>query len=112
MVELTPDEVGICLVAVIKAEAAARWRCIPDPWVDASQEEINQLLDKLGIPGDDETLLVCPACGREQSVPRDDYLMNLALGGHPYTCGGPTCPGHTVMQVVPKEAFFAREDEP
>ncbi len=33
--------------------------------------------------------------------------MNLALGGHPYTCGGATCPSHTGMQVVPTEGVHS-----
>jgi len=109
MVELTPAEVGICLLAITKVEIAAGWGCLQNPWVDAPREEINRLLAKLGIPADDEILLACPVCGREQVVERADYLLNLGLGGHPYTCGGAVCPSHTVMQVVPVEEFL-RED--
>ncbi len=103
MVELTKTEAGICLLGIIKAGIAADWGCLPKPWVDASDDEIAALLTKLGLPADDELLLICPVCGREQTVPRSDYIMNLALGGHPYTCGGATCPSHTGMQVVPTE---------
>ena len=110
MVNLTRDEAGICLLAIIKAEIAAQWRCIPNPWVDASPEDLNQLKDKLCSFCDDEILLECPVCGRTQSVPRADYLQNQAYVGHPYTCGSPTCPSHTVMRVVSVNEFKAETD--
>lgn len=109
--ELTPEEAGICCLAIIKADIAAGWGCIPRPWVDASREEINRLLVKLGLPADDELLLACPVCGREQRVGRADYLTNLGLGGHPFTCGGEACPSHTVMRVVPREEILPEEAE-
>lgn len=102
-VRLTDHEAGICLLAVIKVDIAARWGALPRPWIEASDDEIIALIAKLGLPADDELLLVCPVCGREQRVERADFCMNAAIGGHPYTCGGETCPSHTVLQVVPGE---------
>lgn len=102
-VRLTDREAGICLLAVIKADIAARWGALPRPWIEASDDEIIALTAKLGLPADDELLLVCPVCGREQVVERADYCMNAAIGGHPYTCGELGCPSHTVMRVVPVE---------
>lgn len=109
--ELTPAEAGICCLAIIKADIAAGWGCIPRPWVDAPREEINRLLVKLGIPDTEVLTLACPVCGRVQRVDRTAYLDNIAIGGHPYTCGGAACPGHTVMRVVPREEILREEAE-
>ena len=32
MVDLTPAEAGICLLAIVKAEFAAGWEGTPRPW--------------------------------------------------------------------------------
>lgn len=108
-VRLTDREAGICLLAVIKADIAARWGVLSHPWADACDDEIRTLAAKLGLPADDEILLVCPVCGREQVVERADFCMNAAIGGHPYTCGEPGCPSHTVMRVVPVEEILREE---
>jgi len=42
----------------------------------------------------------CPVCGREQEVELGEYLFSIEHGGHPYTCGGDTCPSHTEMEPV------------
>jgi len=102
-IELTPTEAGICLLAIIKAEFAAQWGGAPRPWGHDQREVISGLLAKFGIPDTETLTLACPVCGRVQRVDRTAYLDNIAIGGHPYTCGGAACPGHTVMQVVTGE---------
>ena len=111
MVDLTPAEAGICLLAIVKVEFAAGWEGTPRPWGAASRGMITQLLAKLGIPDTEVLTLACPVCGREQRVGRADYLTNLGLGGHPFTCGGEACPSHTVMRVVPREEILPEEAE-
>lgn len=103
MVDLTPEEARICLLAIVKAEFAAGWEGTPRPWGAASRGMITRLLAKLGIPDTEVLTLACPVCGRVQRVDRTAYLDNIAIGGHPYTCGEAACPGHTVMQVVTGE---------
>ncbi len=111
MVDLTPAEARLCLLAVVKIEFAAGWDGTPRPWGAASREVIPRLLAKLGIPDTEVLTLVCPSCGRTQRVDRTAYLDTIAIGGHPYTCGGAACPSHTVMRVVPREEILREEAE-
>lgn len=99
MILLTDLERGICGLALMKMQQF--WRYIdPDPWVDASDEEINALIRKLGLPSDEEVMLECPVCGRDSFVPLVDFRLNLALGGSPFSCGNESCPVGTVLVPV------------
>lgn len=96
MIPLTDLERGICGLALMKMQHF--WRYIdPDPWVDASDDEINALIRKLGLPTDGEVMLECPVCGRDHLMPIEDFRLNLALGGSPFACGNEACPAGTVL---------------
>jgi len=56
-------------------------------------------------PHAEDTLLICPICGRKQWVPTSTYLDIISPPGHPYTCGGENCPHHTEM--VPADSTVA-----
>ncbi len=77
MVDLTPAEAGICLLAIVKAEFAAGWESTPRPWGAASRGMITRLLAKLGIPDTEVLTLACPVCGRVQRVDRTAYLCGV-----------------------------------
>lgn len=50
--ELTEDEVGICLLAIVKLDVLWPWVMQGSQWINASEDEINALIKKLAAePG-------------------------------------------------------------
>jgi len=104
-VELTADERLICLSAIIRVRQYGH-KITGMPWMYAKKQEVNTLIEKLGIPNREEMVLVCPECGRSQVVKVSDYSAYLLYGGHPYTCAD-----HTYMAMLPA-SMLSRNESP
>lgn len=87
MVDLTPEEARICLLAIVKAEFAAQWGGAPRPWGHDQCEVISGLLAKFGIPDTETITLICPSCGRIQRVDRTAYLTLSPSAATPTPAG-------------------------
>lgn len=68
--------------------------------------ELAAYMEKAGlkvkrVPGSSPgstTNIICPLCGRKQTVPTDEWLFQ-STQGHGHTCGSGKCPSHTYMVI-------------